>query len=200
MIRLPLISEKFRVHALVSGYLVFCLLYLGSHMLRLTPATSLRPTALDELIPFVDASIWVYFSQFILLPMAVFFARDARDRSHVFYAAVLATAIAAVIFLLWPTQLERPPITANGLTGMAWDFLFATDTDGNCFPSLHGALAALSGAALWRRGWRYLAVTWPLLIALATLTTKQHIVWDTLAGLLLAWLAWTLTPRWFRYD
>jgi membrane-associated phospholipid phosphatase len=200
MMRVPLINQRRLVWALVLGYLTFCLLYLGSHALSFADPTTLQPSALDAHIPLLDNSIWIYFSQFLLLPLSLIYARDAHERSHVYYAALLATSIAALIFLIWPTQLDRPAITATGLTGTAWAMLFATDTDGNCFPSLHVALAALSGVSLWRIGWRYLAVIWPLLIALATLTTKQHIVWDTLAGLVLAVLSWALTPRLLRYE
>lgn len=198
--RLPAIRPGRIGLALLLGYLLFCLLYLGSHAWRLQPPLPLQRGVIDTAIPLLDWSIWIYLSQFLLLPLAIVKARDDTDRSRVFYASLLATLIAASVFLLWPTQLQRPPQPSGGLTGLAWALLFARDVDGNCFPSLHVALATLSGLALWRRGWRVLAWSWPALIAAATLTTKQHVVWDTLAGTALAVLAWILTPRLFRYD
>jgi membrane-associated phospholipid phosphatase len=150
---------------------------------------------LDRSIPFVTWTIWVYLTQFLLLPAAIVCARDDDDRSRTFYAMLLATAIAAVVFIAWPTQLERPAPTRDGLIGIAWTLLYLSDTSGNCLPSLHVALAALAGTALWRRGWRALAVIWPVLIAVSALTTKQHIAWDLLAGAALAALAWILTPK-----
>lgn len=197
---MPAIRPPYQGRALVLGYLAFCLLYLGSHALQLAPPTPLQRSALDAFIPLVDWSIWVYLSQFLLLPLAIVWARNSSDRSRVYYAALIATLIAALIFLLWPTQLDRPAMPVGGLTAHAWSLLFATDTDGNCFPSLHVALATLAGASLWRRGWRSVAVAWPALIMLATLTTKQHIVWDTLGGLVLAVMVWVLTPRLLSYD
>ena len=198
--RVRLITPQRQLWALVLGYLAFCALYLGSHALRLTTPTLLQPSAIDARVPFVDWSIWIYLSQFVLLPVAIVCARDSDDRSRVFYASLVATVIAALVFLLWPTQLQRPAVPTAGMVGTVWALLFATDIDGNCFPSLHVALSALAGAAMWRRGWRIVAVFWPLLIALSTLTTRQHIVWDVIGGLVLAMLAWRWTPRLLRYD
>ncbi len=198
--RVPSITRRIQGRALLLGYLAFCALYLGSHALRVQAPTTLQASAFDARVPFLDWSIWIYLSQFLLLPIAIIGARDANDRSRVFYAALLATLIAATVFLLWPTQLQRPQVPTAGVTGLVWALLFATDTDGNCFPSLHVALATLAGVALWRRGWRALALAWPVLIAIATLTTRQHILWDVFGGLLLAMLAWLLTPRLLRYD
>lgn len=199
-LRVPAIPARFVGRALLLGYVLFCLLYLGSHSLRLGPPLALQRGAFDVAIPLLPWTIWLYLSQFVLLPLAVLKARDDADRSRLYYAALLATLIAATVFLLFPTELQRPPLPQGGISGYAWSLLFASDIDGNCFPSLHAALAVLAGVALWRRGWNTTALLWPALIAAATLTTKQHVVWDTLAGMLLGALAWTLTPRLFRHD
>lgn len=197
---LPLVARRHVGRFLLGGYAAFCLLYLGSHALRLRAPFRLQPSAFDLAVPLLPASIWLYFSQFVLLPLAIVCARDDAARSRVFYAALLATLLAALVFLCLPTELARPSIAASGATGWAWSALFATDTDGNCFPSLHVALAALAGAALWQRGWHAIALLWPALIAGATLTTKQHVIWDIVGGLVLAAIAWTLIPRWIRHD
>jgi membrane-associated phospholipid phosphatase len=78
--------------------------------------------------------------------------------------------------------------------------LLASDTPANCFPSLHVALAAVSGVLLWRRGWRLAAVLWPCAIAVSTLTTKQHVAWDIPGGLALAAVAWALVPRLLHHE
>lgn len=199
-LRVPPIRAPQVGRALLLGYGLFCLLYLGSHTLRLGTPLGLQRGALDAAIPLLPWTIWLYLSQFLLLPLAVLKAHDAADRSRLYYAALLATLIAAAVFLVFPTQLQRPPLPQGGISAYAWQLLFASDIDGNCFPSLHAALAVLAGIALWRRGWKITALLWPALIAAATLTTKQHVVWDTLAGMLLGALAWILTPRLFRHD
>jgi membrane-associated phospholipid phosphatase len=200
---LPPITAANQGRALAIGYGIFVALYLGSAALPAGARVVLEPTALDRAIPFAAWTIWIYLAQFLLLPAAIVCARDDGERSRTFYAMLLATAIAAIVFVLWPTQLDRPAAPSEGLTGIAWTLLYMSDTSGNCLPSLHVALASLAGMALWRRGWRTHALIWPLLIGIAALTTKQHVAWDLLAGLVLAVLvvlAWILTPKLVRND
>jgi membrane-associated phospholipid phosphatase len=45
-----------------------------------------------------------------------------------------------------------------------------------------------------------MALVWPGGIALSTLTTRQHVSWDIAGGLLVAALAWYLTPRLVPYE
>ena len=198
--RVPALTRARLLPAMALGYAVFCLLYLGSHALRLGAPLELQRSGLDAALPLLPASIWIYLSQFVLLPLSLCLVRDTAIRSRLFYACLLATLGAATVFLCWPTRLLRPEIPVDGLTGLAWQLLFASDVDGNCFPSLHVALATLCGFALWRHGWRGLALLWPAAIALATLTTWQHVSADVIGGALLAVLAWWAEPRLLRHD
>jgi membrane-associated phospholipid phosphatase len=200
MLRVPQITQQKQIPAMALGYLAFSIVYLGSAALARTPATLLEPGALDLAVPFVDWSVWVYLSQFLLLPVALVAARDDADRSRAYYAMLLATAMAALVFVLWPTALVRQTTTPGGFTSLAWNMLYLVDTPSNCFPSLHVALAALAGCALWRRGARVTAIVWPLSIMISTLTTRQHVVLDIAGGLLCAAAAWKLTPRIADYE
>lgn len=196
---LPTVTRSNLLVCLVAGYVVFCSMYLGSAAVS-RAAVELTPTALDRALPFVAASIFVYMSQFVLLPYALVVARDDRARSHAFYSMLLATLFAAVIFVCYPTSVMRPTTPVDGLLGLAWRGLHLADTSNNAFPSLHVALAAISGALLWQTKRRVLAVMWPALISISTLTTRQHIVWDLAGGLLLAFVAWRLTSRLLPYE
>lgn len=200
MIAVPPVVAANQGRAMALGYLAFSILYLGSGALHLGPVRLLQPAALDLAVPHLPGTIWIYLTQFLLLPAAIVLARDDADRSRAFYSMLVATALAAAVFIAWPTHLERPPIAAAGVTGLAWSALYLADTPFNCFPSLHVALAAIAGAALWRRGRRLAALAWPGMIAVSTLTTKQHIAWDVAGGLALAALAWTITPTLLRHE
>lgn len=184
---------------LVAGYVAFCVMYLGSAAVS-RAAVELTPTAFDRALPFIAASIFVYLSQFVLLPYALIVARDDYARSHAFYSMLVATLFAAVIFVCYPTSVMRPAPPTDGLIGLAWRGLHLADTPNNAFPSLHVVLAAISGALLWQTKRRALAVIWPTLISISTLTTRQHIVWDVAGGLLLAFVAWRLTPTLVLYE
>lgn len=185
---------------MLLGYLAFSAIYLGCAAAGFAPSRLLEPSRLDVAIPLLDWTVWIYLTQFLLLPTAIILARDELDRSRTFYAMLVATVLAAIVFLTWPMQIERRMQPSAGLTGFAWSVLYLTDTPRNCFPSLHVALAIIASAALWRRKYRVLAVIWPTLVIISTLTTKQHVVWDVAGGFVLAPLAWILTPKIVHYE
>jgi membrane-associated phospholipid phosphatase len=200
VIAVPVIRRSNQGLAMVLGYAAFSAVYLGTGRLHLVPPTLLAPGPIDAAVPFVEWTVWIYLTQFLLLPTAIVAARDDTDRSYALYAMLVATVLAAAIFLAWPTQVARATPGADGLTGLAWGLLHGVDTPANCFPSLHIALAVIAGRALWRRGWVVPALVWPVLITLSTLTTKQHVAWDIAGGLALAVLAIRLTPRILRLE
>lgn len=200
MIGVPTVTRSNQALAMVLAYLAFSAIYLGTSALAPGAPTTLAPGPLDAGLPFLDWSVWVYLTQFVLLPIAIVAARDDIDRSHALYGMLLATALAALVFLAWPTQVVRETPTGGGLTALAWRMLHNIDVPVNCFPSLHVALAAIAGRALWRRGARAVAVLWPALIAISTLTTRQHVAWDVAGGLVLAAIAIGLTPKVLRVE
>jgi hypothetical protein len=200
VIHAPLIRRANQGRALGLGYAAFSAVYLASGTFQVGTPVALTPSALDAAMPFASWTIWIYLSQLLLLPAAILSARDDGARSQTFYAMLVATAGASAVFTLWPTQLERPAVPSSGLTGLAWSALYFADTPNNCMPSLHVALAAIAGGGLWRAGWRATALVWVSAVALSTLTTKQHIVWDACAGLALAAAAWRLTPSLIRHE
>ena len=200
MIALPAVTRANQWRAMACGYVAFMVLYLGAAAVTPSAPRTIAAGALDARVPFLAWTIWIYFTQYALLPAAIVRARDDSDRTHTLYSMLAATAIAAVIFVAWPTQIERQPYTAAGLTGHAWRLLYLLDTPLNCFPSLHVALAAIAGAALWRRGDCVLAVAWPSLIAFSTLTTRQHVVVDVAGGLALAALAGFVTSKLIHHE
>jgi membrane-associated phospholipid phosphatase len=132
--------------------------------------------------------------------LALASAHGDAARSRAFYAMLLATALSALVFMLFPTSVPRPAVPTTGLLGLMWQALHLADTPNNAFPSLHVALAALSGVLLWQRRRRLIAVAWPACIAVSTLTTRQHVTWDIAGGLLVAALAWLLVPRLISYE
>ncbi len=200
MIAVPAIRRSNQAAAMVLGYLAFGVVYLGSGALRLVAPTALAPSALDAAVPYLGWSVWVYLSQFLLIASGILFARDDLDRSHTFYALLVATVAAAPFFIAWPTTVPRVAPGTDGITGLAWRLLHLADTPANCFPSLHVALAVISARALWRRGWQTLATVWPILIIVSTLTTRQHVAWDIPGGLALGIFALWLTPRILRLE
>jgi membrane-associated phospholipid phosphatase len=170
---------------IVSFIAVF---YVVPMHVRLVQPVQVAPTAIDRAVPFLEWTIWIYVSYFLFLFVPVAVCRDEARVTRVLYALALNSVLAGVIFLAWPTQLTAQQPAGGGLTGLLWRALLTVDRPVNCVPSLHVANACVCAFALQHEGrrWRSLAPVWLALIMLSTLTTKQHVVIDIAAGVLLA--------------
>jgi membrane-associated phospholipid phosphatase len=185
--------------ALLIIVVSFCgiLLYaLTNYFPSSTP--SLMPLCpFEERIPQIPASVWIYLSYFVLLILT-----GVRIGRLPWAARATATVAFVVIccgisYVVHPTTIIRPPASAEGLSVGLLEWMRTMDPPNNCFPSMHVALAfgcALIGWKARPRQGPWLAV-WAVLIAVSTLTTKQHYVLDVAGGLVLAGLAWALFLR-----
>jgi membrane-associated phospholipid phosphatase len=76
---------------------------------------------------------------------------------------------------------------------LVWFF----DTAKDCFPSQHVAVAFLTAFHVQRlsRSWGPPFFLLAIAIAISTLTTKQHYLWDVIAGTLMAGAAYRLSVK-----
>lgn len=170
------------VAVLAAAFIIF---YLGPNHLQLGEPRPLPLFAWEEIIPFLPWTIFIYFSTYLQVILAVLLFRR-QDFNLAFSALIIMVILHGLIFVLFPTIYPRPPLPENVsiFTGFCYNFLIALDTPKNCFPSLHLAATVFVSLILWRRktGLGLFFLFWTLLIALSTLTLKQHYFWDIAAG------------------
>lgn len=183
-----MIDVRRRGRVILLAYLLFCIVYLGAPMLSVSSVKVLEASAIDQGVPFTPWTIAIYASQFLFLFLTLWLSPTSEDLKNLLAAIAVATAISAAIFIVWPTAINRPdPHNA------AFSALYLFDVPTNCFPSLHVALAIIA-AAMWpHRRTRPLAWLWAFAILVSTLTTKQHVAVDILAGAVVGVVAliWT---------
>jgi membrane-associated phospholipid phosphatase len=198
LIELPTIDRKRKWVAFAAGYCVFCALYMLTGRVHLRSATPLPLWAVDEFVPFIGWTVWIYHTQFLFLLFGVRALKSTANISRTLYSMGLASLMSFCVFFFYPTTLPRPPVEAEGLTAQAFQFLYSIDADSNCFPSLHVALACLIalGIAEESRQLRIFAVIWAGLICLSTMTTKQHYFADVIAGVCVAIVCRAVANRW----
>lgn len=180
---------------LLVGISLYCVLLYGLTNQFPTRTPALLPTfPIEERIPVVAGSVWIYLSYFTLLIWtAVRLPREPWARRGT-GALVFVITCCGIIFLVYPTTIVRLPIPDAGMSAAALRWVRRLDPPNNCFPSMHVALAATSALiqrkANPRRGALFLL--WAALITASTLMTKQHYLLDVGGGLLLAASAWAL--------
>lgn len=147
----------------------------------------LPETALDRLIPYNPAGIWLYLSFFIFIPYAYLTATPDRVR-WLARAMPLCAVFCGLVFVLFPTTLVYPPVGDGGGAGMQLlRLLQASDSPQNCLPSLHGVLTLLCAWALLDKNRplrSMLAVLLAVAIGYSIIQLRRHVSIDLAAGLL----------------
>jgi membrane-associated phospholipid phosphatase len=195
--------KRFRLHrwglGLGAALLQSSIYFVIGHSQR-PRSTTMLATSLDGAIPFVPWTVWWYLPFYAgIFVMAIAGFRTPRLFNRALVGVVVTMLVGAAGHLLigaeYPRPLVRPPYGDLSLAFLGW--VHAVDPPGNVFPSLHvahtSALAVILRHDRPRLG--ALAMLMALLLAISTLTTKQHFVADVLAGFIIA-AAVSVTVLW----
>jgi len=158
---------------------------------RFARSTELLRTRLDDAIPFLPATAWLYlpfYAAIFAIALAGFQTRAYFNRALLGFAIILTVGLFCHRFItaVYPRPVLYPPYPDVSYAFMAW--VQQIDPPGNVFPSLHVAHTSALALILHRENRRLgrVALVMAALLALSTLTTKQHFVADVISGLLLA--------------
>ncbi len=187
----------------ISGFM--WLFFIGYfHLLRhpVHPVTVMPLTELDRMIPLQPGWLAAYVSLWVYVGISPgLFLTLRRLIAYGAWAGAMCLSGLAV-FYVWPNAVPPHGIDVSGHAGFA--LLQGVDAAGNACPSLHVASATFAWLWLRRqlavlgspRRWQVVNLLWFAAITYSTLATKQHVVLDALAGLLLGGLFALASLRW----
>lgn len=174
--------------------------YLGIGHTKMPRSTELLRTRFDDLLPFWPWTAWFYMPVYVGIFVAALCGfRSRRLFNHATVAFLLVMVVGALghIFVRaeYPRPVLLPPyadLSERFLALVQW-----IDPPGNVFPSLHVAQTSLLAFLLCRDRpvLGRVTVVMGAVLALSTLTTKQHFVADVVSGYLLAFLARAVVLR-----
>lgn len=148
-------------------------------------------SAVDLAVPFWPWTVFVYLSDYLLLFVAFQCCRTRASADRFLFAEFFVIAAATLTHWAYPVAFPRAlfPLPADlmALPATAMTLLRTFDAETSCLPSLHVAAALLAPLLISRdapRAFPWL-LGWAVLVALSTLTTKQHYALDVVAGALL---------------
>ncbi len=105
-----------------------------------------------------------------------------------------------VVYILYPTYVERPTPEGNDLFARMMRLLYQNDEVNNAFPSGHTYNTVLIAFfwSRWRpkRRWLWWGIT--VVVLLSTLYTRQHNLPDLFGGILFAWAGYRLGLWWVK--
>ena len=167
--------------------------YFGIGHLHLNRSTEILRTRFDDAIPFWPWTAWCYlpFYAGVFIIAIAAFKRRALFNGAV-RAVLVVMSIGAICHIFigaeYPRPVLHPPYADFSATFMA--AVQGIDPPGNVFPSLHVAHTTMLSLILIKDRPRLgaVALVMATLLAISTLTTKQHFIADVLAGYALAFL------------
>lgn len=163
-------------------------------------STSLLRTRLDDAIPFIPATAWFYlpiYAGIFIIAIIAFRTKVHFDRALGGVAFIMLAGVAGHLLVraTYPRPILSPPYPNLSYAFAAW--VQKIDPPGNVFPSLHVAHTSSLALMLHHENPRVGRPVMVLaaLLAVSTLTTKQHFIADVLAGFALAALSRILLLR-----
>jgi membrane-associated phospholipid phosphatase len=119
-------------------------------------------------------------------------------------AEVTAKLVCGLCFLLLPTTNVRPDLQGDGLGVWLLGLVYRMDRPTNLFPSIHCmdswiCFLGLCGRKDLPKAYRVFTGVFALAVCISTLTTRQHVLADVVAGILLAQGTMALS-RWFHWG
>ena len=173
------------------------ILYQWTNRTHLYPPRLLEFSAVDKSMPFWPWSIWIYFTEYIIFPCAFFGLRNKENAVRYFYSYMMILLISIVAFILFPVTFPRAdyPVLGSSISDQAVIFFRVyMDEPANCWPSLHVSSCYISAFCFWKESRkRFVFYTfWATLVAISTMTAKQHYWLDV-------WTAFLLTLACYYY-
>lgn len=168
-------------------------IYQGSKLLAQTWPHFDLSLPIDARIPFLPWTVSIYFACFLFWGVNyILCARREKALAYRFLSADLfAKIVCGVFFLLLPTTNTRPAVGEQGIWNFLMRFLYQIDSAENLFPSIHCLVSwfcyiGVRGQSDIPKWYRCFSLLMALAVFVSTLTTKQHVLLDVFAGVLLA--------------
>jgi membrane-associated phospholipid phosphatase len=194
MFQLPTLAHRdnqFRI-AIIVGFIAMMFYGISGRLALMRDSIGLDMSPIDEAIPLLPWTFWVYGSVYFIFFASCWLQRDLKVYNRFLYTYLVAYFLISVFFLLYPTEFPRAdfPVNSSTASGAALTFFRQIDLPNNCFPSMHVGTCVLVTLPFYRRRPKVflLFALWTMAIAITTLTTKQHYLIDVIAGFVYAFV------------
>ncbi|MFZ5443079.1 MAG: phosphatase PAP2 family protein [Myxococcota bacterium] len=186
-------NQRFRTITLASvAHAVF---YFTANHYPLHEPWLLPMTRLDAAVPFLPWTVVPYLSAYALAFVGYLSLRRAENGLRFVQVFLTCVVVAGLTHWALPTRFPRElfpvPEDASAVSAFLLRVLRTFDAPSSCLPSLHVCISVVSALLVWRERRRLSLVlfAWAAVIAVSTLTTRQHFVVDVVTGIALAVLA-----------
>ena len=182
-----------RFFIVIFAFVFNSLLYCGARMIAGDWHHYILTSRLDEKIPLIPESLFIYFGCYIFWVINyIIIAKQDEERAYqFFFADMISRIICFTIFILFPTTNIRPDIVGGGEWNEGMRFLYRIDAADNLFPSIHCLVSwfcyiGIRGDKRVPKWYQWTSCLIAVSVFVSTLTTKQHVIIDVIAGVIIA--------------
>lgn len=199
---LPLLvrDRKTKIIYFFIGGAATILLYQFTNRIHFREPQLLPFDIVDRSMPFWTWTIWIYFTEYVIFLCAYFGLRQRENVTRYFYAYMSILIFSVIVFTIFPVTFPREDfgVVGNSYSDHALVFLRTyMDSPANCLPSLHVSSCYISSLCFWpesrKKAMAYFA--WSTVVAISTMTTKQHYFVDVWTAVVITFLA-----HWFFFH
>ncbi len=196
--------KKIEVKPLIVALLLIIfqsILYALSKVFCVTP--HLIGNSIDDKIPFVLVFILPYVFWYLMLFIMPYkmYQKDKTNFYKYIITTILIVVIANIIFICYPTIVNRPELSGNNILILLTKFIYSIDTPAlNCFPSLHCGFSMLfilhiCTSRKQSNSFKIFTLISSILVMASTLLIKQHVFIDLVAGDILATIIYLIIRK-----
>lgn len=156
----------------------------------------------DDKIPVIPIFVLIYFGCYLFwIANYIIISRISKEQCYrLVIADLLGKLVCGIIYVIYPTTNIRPDIATTGIFVDLLKFLYSIDAANNLFPSIHVLVSwycyiGLRNINAIPKWYRYFSLFTAIMICISTLATKQHVLVDVFAGIVLAELTWQISSR-----
>lgn len=182
-----------RFFILIFAFVFNSIVYGGARMIAGDWHHYILTSRLDDQIPLIPESLLIYFGCYIFWAVnyIIIAKRDEKKAYQFFLADMISRMICFAFFLLFPTTNTRPDIVGNGIWNEGMRFLYQIDAADNLFPSIHCLVSwfcyiGIRGEKNVPKWYQWTSCLIAVAVFISTLTTKQHVIIDVIAGVVIA--------------
>lgn len=200
--KLSSIIPKYSVLPLLLVVIVNFSVYSGVRLFYKNRIFHTLTSYLDNKIPVIPIFVIVYFGCYIFwIVNYILISRISKEQCYrLAIADLTGKLICGIIYIAYPTTNIRPDIASSGIFVDMLKFLYSIDAANNLFPSIHvlvswNCFIGIRNSESVPKWYRYFSLFTAIMICISTLTTKQHVLVDVFAGLILSELTWQFALR-----
>lgn len=148
---------------------------------------------IDSHIPFLPIFVYPYIFWYLMLIIVPFmiYEYDKELLKKYDQLFMICSSFCILIFLIYPTTIERANFAVNGLSSFIVNIIYTADNQAlNCFPSIHALdsmlfMMFLSNNKRIPKWFRLFITILSILVILATIFIKQHVIYDIIGSFII---------------